>query len=112
SPAASRPLAARPSWCRKVATMSTISAETWSPSWPPTKRRLAAGAAAGKREHSAKGTHEEMAATQIIDLQALAELLPDGAFVALPPDYSNVPMALTHALLRRGVRDLRLLCVP
>lgn len=53
-----------------------------------------------------------MAATQIIDLQALAELLPDGAFVALPPDYSNVPMALTHALLRRGVRDLRVLCVP
>ncbi len=53
-----------------------------------------------------------MTATQFIDLKALADQVPDGAFVALPPDYSNVPMALTHALLRRPVRDLRLLCVP
>ncbi|BBK31898.1 glutaconate CoA-transferase subunit A [Stella humosa] len=53
-----------------------------------------------------------MASTQFIDLADLADRIPDGAFVALPPDYSNVPMALTHALLRRPVRDLRLLCVP
>ena len=53
-----------------------------------------------------------MAATQFIDLGALAAQIPDGAFIALPPDYSNVPMTLTHALLRRPVRDLRLLCVP
>ncbi|BBK43020.1 CoA synthetase [Allostella vacuolata] len=53
-----------------------------------------------------------MTATQFVDLEQLAGQLPDGAFIALPPDYSNVPMALTHALMRRPVRDLRLLCVP
>ncbi|MGE0718752.1 MAG: CoA transferase subunit A, partial [Alphaproteobacteria bacterium] len=53
-----------------------------------------------------------MAQTQVVDLKALAARIPDGASLAIPPDYSNVPMALTHALLRRGARDLRLLCVP
>ncbi|MCC7271610.1 MAG: CoA synthetase [Alphaproteobacteria bacterium] len=53
-----------------------------------------------------------MASTDFIELKSLADRIPDGAFVAIPPDYSNVPMALTHALLRRPVRDLRLLCVP
>ncbi|BBK37205.1 CoA synthetase [Allostella sp. ATCC 35155] len=53
-----------------------------------------------------------MAATQFIDLAELADRIPDGAFLALPPDYSNVPMAMTHALLRRPARDMRLLCVP
>ena len=43
---------------------------------------------------------------------ALAEQIPDGALVALPPAYGNVPMALVRALINRGARDLRLLCVP
>jgi glutaconate CoA-transferase, subunit A len=38
--------------------------------------------------------------------------VPDGAFVALPPDYSLPSMAAVHALIRRGARNLRLLGVP
>ncbi len=47
-----------------------------------------------------------------IDLARMAERVPDGALVGVPADYSGVPMALTLALLRRGVRDLRLFCLP
>ncbi|PIW26213.1 MAG: CoA synthetase [Rhodospirillales bacterium CG15_BIG_FIL_POST_REV_8_21_14_020_66_15] len=46
------------------------------------------------------------------DVDALAEQVPDGALLALPPDYSFVPMALIRALIRRGVKDLHLLAVP
>lgn len=46
------------------------------------------------------------------DVDALARQVPDGAKLALPPEYSYVPMALVRALVRRGVRDLDLLCVP
>ena len=48
----------------------------------------------------------------IDSLEALAARVPDGAFVALPPDNSLCPVALVRALIRRGVRDLRLLGVP
>lgn len=48
----------------------------------------------------------------IESLEALAARVPDGAFVALPPDNSLCPVALVRALIRRGVRDLRLLGVP
>ena len=43
---------------------------------------------------------------------ALATRVPDGALLALPPDYSFVPMELVRALIRRPVRDLHLLAVP
>ncbi|TVQ35532.1 MAG: CoA synthetase [Geminicoccaceae bacterium] len=42
----------------------------------------------------------------------LAARLPNGALIGVPADYSGVPMALTLALLRRKVRDLRLFCLP
>ena len=48
----------------------------------------------------------------IPDVDALAEQVPDGALLALPPDYSFVPMALIRALIRRGVKDLHVLAVP
>lgn len=48
----------------------------------------------------------------IESLDALAARVPDGAFVALPPDNSLCPVALVRALIRRGVRDLHLLGVP
>lgn len=48
----------------------------------------------------------------ILSLDALAAQVPDGAFVAVPPDYSGVSMAATHALIRRGVKNLHLLAVP
>ena len=47
-----------------------------------------------------------------ISLEILAEQVPDGALVVLPPDYSYVPMAAVRALVRRGVKDLHLLFAP
>ncbi len=48
----------------------------------------------------------------IISVDRLAALIPDCAKIAVPPDYSGVAMELTRAMLRRGVRDLHLVCVP
>jgi len=46
------------------------------------------------------------------DVDALAARLPDGAKLALVKNDSGVPMAMVHVLIRRGVRDLHLVCVP
>ena len=46
------------------------------------------------------------------DADALAAQIPDGAFLALPPDYSLVAMEAVRALVRRRARGLRLLGVP
>lgn len=43
---------------------------------------------------------------------ALAAEIPDGITLAIPPDYSFVPMELVRALIRRQVKDLHLLAVP
>ncbi len=45
-------------------------------------------------------------------LDAMAALVSDGALLALPPDYSLAACAFTRALVRQGVRRLRLLGVP
>jgi glutaconate CoA-transferase subunit A len=50
--------------------------------------------------------------TDFLSLEALAASIPDGAHVAIPPDYSGVAMAATRALIRRGARGLKLLSVP
>ncbi|MDE2335077.1 MAG: CoA synthetase [Rhodospirillales bacterium] len=47
-----------------------------------------------------------------MDVDALAALVPDGAQLALVPDNSLSPGAFARALVRRGVRDLRLVGVP
>jgi glutaconate CoA-transferase subunit A len=47
-----------------------------------------------------------------ISLEALAAEVPDGAMLALPPDNSLPSVALAKALIRRGVRNLRLVGVP
>jgi glutaconate CoA-transferase subunit A len=44
--------------------------------------------------------------------EELAAKVPDGARLALPPDYSFPAMAAVCALVRRGAKDLRLLGVP
>jgi glutaconate CoA-transferase subunit A len=41
-----------------------------------------------------------------------AARIPDGALLALPPDYSLVAMEVVRALIRRKARNLRLLGVP
>ena len=42
----------------------------------------------------------------------LAPLVPDGAFLALPPDYSMPAMAVVRALVLEKKKDLKLLGVP
>ncbi|HVJ10610.1 MAG TPA: CoA-transferase, partial [Burkholderiales bacterium] len=42
----------------------------------------------------------------------LASLIPDGALVAMPPDYSMPAMEVVRALIRRKAKRLRLLGVP
>lgn len=42
----------------------------------------------------------------------LASRIPDGALIALPPDYSLPAMEVVRALIRRKARGLRLLGVP
>lgn len=46
------------------------------------------------------------------DTDALAAEIPSGSLLALPPEYSFVPMALVRAIVRRGVKDLHILTVP
>jgi glutaconate CoA-transferase subunit A len=46
------------------------------------------------------------------DADAIAAGIPDGALLGLPPDYSMPAMAVVHALIRRGAKNLRLLGVP
>ena len=47
-----------------------------------------------------------------IDLDRLAAAIPDGASIALPPDYSGCAMAAVAALIRRKARGLHLIAVP
>ena len=42
----------------------------------------------------------------------LAAKVPDGASVALAPDYSGCAIAVVRALIRRGAKDLHLIGVP
>jgi glutaconate CoA-transferase subunit A len=46
------------------------------------------------------------------DPEAIAREIPDGAFVAMPPDYSLPAMEVVRALIRRKAKNLRLLGVP
>jgi glutaconate CoA-transferase subunit A len=48
----------------------------------------------------------------LITLEAMAAQVPDGAMLALPPDNSLPSVALAKALVRRGVRGLRMVGVP
>ena len=50
--------------------------------------------------------------SMIVSVDDLAARIPDGVRLAIPKDEMGVPMAATRALLRRGVRDLHLTCLP
>ena len=52
------------------------------------------------------------AAPDIVSLDALARLIPDGASVAIPPDYSGCAMSAVKALIRHGAKRLHLIGVP
>lgn len=47
-----------------------------------------------------------------VSVAEIADAVPAGSLLGVPADYSGVPMAVTRALIRRGVRDLRLYCLP
>ncbi|HEX4986812.1 MAG TPA: CoA-transferase [Burkholderiales bacterium] len=53
-----------------------------------------------------------MGTTRQVSVDDLAAGIADGALLAVPKDSSGVSMAATRALVRRGVRDLHLVCVP
>jgi glutaconate CoA-transferase subunit A len=53
-----------------------------------------------------------MSAITLTSLETLAAAIRDGALLAVPKDSSGVAMAATRALIRRGVRNLHLVCVP
>ena len=48
----------------------------------------------------------------ITSLNELVTRIPDGCLLAVPKDESGVAMAATRALVRRGVKNIHLLCVP
>ncbi|MBL8533584.1 MAG: CoA transferase subunit A [Betaproteobacteria bacterium] len=45
-------------------------------------------------------------------IEDIAARIPDGARLAVSQDSTGVSMAATRALVRRGARDLKLVCVP
>lgn len=45
-------------------------------------------------------------------LDDLVAAIPDGAYIAIPPEYGGCAMEATRALVRRGAKNLRLLTVP
>ena len=47
-----------------------------------------------------------------VDLNALAAMIPDGAKIALPPSRSGCAIALTQAMIRRGIRGLHVVTIP
>ena len=53
-----------------------------------------------------------MSTPPVLSLDALIALIPNGAKVALPPDYSGTAMTAVLSLIKRGVRDLHLVGVP
>ena len=46
------------------------------------------------------------------DIEALAARVTSGGMVALPPEYSWVPVSLVRRLIDQRCRDLHVLCVP
>ena len=50
--------------------------------------------------------------TTFLDVSELADLIPNGAHIAIPPEYSFVPMELVRGLIRRYTKNLSILCVP
>ena len=53
-----------------------------------------------------------MTSQTIVSLHQLVAEIPDGAMLAVPKDTSGVAMSATRELVRRGVRNLHLICVP
>ena len=53
-----------------------------------------------------------MTINAFVPVSELTADIPDGAMLAVPKDSSGVAMSATRELMRRGVRNLHLVCVP
>ncbi len=53
-----------------------------------------------------------MTISTFVPLSELTTDIPNGAMLAVPKDSSGVAMSATRELVRRGVRNLHLVCVP
>jgi glutaconate CoA-transferase subunit A len=53
-----------------------------------------------------------MASSMVVTVEEIAAEIGDGIMLAVPKDSSGPAMAATREMLRRGVRDLHLVCVP
>jgi glutaconate CoA-transferase, subunit A len=62
--------------------------------------------------HRADGICAGFGVPMVSTIEDLAAKVPDGASVALAPDYSGCALAVVRALIRRGARDLHLIGVP
>ena len=51
-------------------------------------------------------------ARDLVSIDELVAMIGPGAMLAIPKDESGPALAATRALLRRGISDLHLLCVP
>src|SRR5205085_2186173 len=51
-------------------------------------------------------------ANAFVSLEDLVAMIDSGSMLAIPKDESGPPMAAVRALIRRGVRNLHLLCAP
>ena len=49
---------------------------------------------------------------QLVSVEELASMVKPGAMLAIPKDESGAAISATRALIRRGIRDLHLLCAP
>jgi len=54
----------------------------------------------------------EMTISMFVSVSELTSDIPNGAMLAVPKDSSGVAMSATRELVRRGVSDLHLVCVP
>jgi glutaconate CoA-transferase subunit A len=57
---------------------------------------------------SPNGSNDWLAASA----DALAARIPNGAKIAVPHDTNGVAMEVSRALIRRGAKDLHVVCVP
>jgi glutaconate CoA-transferase subunit A len=47
-----------------------------------------------------------------LSLKELVNEVSNGSLLGIPADYSGVPMHFTKALIKKGVKDLKLYCLP
>ena len=47
-----------------------------------------------------------------LSLKEIVDEVQDGFILGIPADYSGVPMKFTKELIKKGVKNLKLYCLP